>query len=142
MASQLKVDTLTGVTTAGSIVVTGEGNSTTTNLQQGLAKAWIRFNGSGTIAVIDSFNIASITDNGTGDYTNTFTNAMINNDYLFGGFSTGTSDGDYARIFTPRVNGSDIDASTTAYRGRSHQSWTGTAEDNPIVSSLTHGDLA
>ena len=38
MASQLKVDTLTGVTTAGSIVVTGEGNSTTTNLQQGLAK--------------------------------------------------------------------------------------------------------
>ena len=41
MASQLKVDTLTGVTTAGSIVVTGEGNSTTTNLQQGLAKAWV-----------------------------------------------------------------------------------------------------
>ena len=41
MASQLKVDTLTGVTTAGSIVVTGEGNSTTTNLQQGLAKVGI-----------------------------------------------------------------------------------------------------
>jgi hypothetical protein len=38
MASQLKVDTLTGVTTAGSIVVTGEGNSTTTSLQQGLIK--------------------------------------------------------------------------------------------------------
>ena len=45
MASQLKVDTLTGVTTAGSIVVTGEGNSTTTNLQQGLAKAWCHFDG-------------------------------------------------------------------------------------------------
>ena len=45
MASQLKVNTLTGVTTAGSIAVTGEGNSTTTNLQQGLAKAWITFNG-------------------------------------------------------------------------------------------------
>ena len=41
MASILKVDTLTGVTTAGSISVTGEGNSTTTNLQQGLAKAWV-----------------------------------------------------------------------------------------------------
>ena len=41
MASILKVDTLTGVTTAGSISVTGEGNSTTTNLQQGLAKAWL-----------------------------------------------------------------------------------------------------
>ena len=44
MASILKVDTLTGVTTAGSISVTGEGNSTTTNLQQGLAKAWVSFN--------------------------------------------------------------------------------------------------
>ena len=38
MASELKVDKFTGVTTAGSIDVTGEGNSTTTNLQQGLAK--------------------------------------------------------------------------------------------------------
>jgi hypothetical protein len=33
MASTLKINTLTGVTTAGSIAVTGEGNSTTTNLQ-------------------------------------------------------------------------------------------------------------
>ena len=41
MASELKVNTLTGVSTAGSIAVTGEGNSTTTNLQQGLIKAFI-----------------------------------------------------------------------------------------------------
>ncbi len=39
MASELKVDKFTGVTTAGSILVTGEGNSTTTNLQQGLCKS-------------------------------------------------------------------------------------------------------
>ena len=51
MASQLKVDTLTGVTTAGSIVVTGEGNSTTTNLQQGLAKVWAIYEQDGTIAI-------------------------------------------------------------------------------------------
>ena len=119
-----------------------DGTSPVTLTKQSAAKAWIRFNGSGTVAVIDSFNIASITDNGTGDYTNTFTNAMTNNDYLFGGFSASTGSGDYARIFTPRGTGSDIDASTTAYRGRSHQSWTGNVEDNPIVSSLTHGDLA
>ena len=41
MASTLKINTLTGVSTAGSIAVTGEGNSTTTNLQQGLAKFWV-----------------------------------------------------------------------------------------------------
>ena len=76
MASQLKVDTITGVTTAGSIAVTGEGNSTTTNLQQGLAKAWALLDGTGTIALQDSFNIASVSDEGTGDYTFTVSNAF------------------------------------------------------------------
>ena len=78
MASQLKVDTITGVSTAGSVVVTGEGNSTTTNLQQGLCKAWATLDGTGTIAFRDSFNHASSTDNGTGDYTFTFSNALAN----------------------------------------------------------------
>tara|TARA_R110001632_G_scaffold227498_1_gene362033 strand:- start:22 stop:429 length:408 start_codon:yes stop_codon:yes gene_type:complete len=81
MASQLKVDTLTGVTTAGSIVVTGEGNSTTTNLQQGLAKAWIHFQGTSTAAINDSFNISGLTDNGTGNYTVTILNDMVNVSY-------------------------------------------------------------
>ena len=76
MASQLKVDTITGVTTAGSIAVTGEGNSTTTNLQQGLAKAWALLDGTSTIALQDSFNIASVSDEGTGDYTFTVSNAF------------------------------------------------------------------
>ena len=77
MASILKVDTLTGVTTAGSISVTGEGNSTTTNLQQGLAKSWANFNGEGTAAILDSMNTASLTDSGTGTFSITFTNAMV-----------------------------------------------------------------
>ena len=80
MASELKVNTLTGVSTAGSIAVTAEGNSTTTNLQQGLAKAWGQYSGSGT-TYADSFNLASATDNGTGDYTFTITNDMANDDY-------------------------------------------------------------
>ena len=62
MASELKVDKFTGVTTAGSILVTGEGNSTTTNLQQGLAKVWL-FASSGN-SISDSLNMTSITDNG------------------------------------------------------------------------------
>ena len=81
MASILKVDTITGVATAGSIAVTGEGNSTTTNLQQGLAKAWFNFNGSGTVALSDSFNMSSVTDNTTGTYTPAVTSAMGNTDY-------------------------------------------------------------
>ena len=80
MASELKVDKLTGVTTAGSILVTGEGNSTTTNLQQGLAKAWSRTLADGS-GIEDSFNIASLTDTATGKQFHTFTNAMNNDDY-------------------------------------------------------------
>ena len=68
----LKVNTLTGTSTAGSIAVTGEGNSTTTNLQQGLSKAWLQ--GSSSAGRNDSLNIASGTDNGTGDYSYGLTN--------------------------------------------------------------------
>ena len=82
MASILKVDNLTGVTTAGSISVTGEGNSTTTNLQQGVSKAWANVTNA-TPTINDSFNIASITDNGTGDHTLNFTNAMGNANYAY-----------------------------------------------------------
>ena len=78
MASELKVDKFTGVTTAGSIDVTGEGNSTTTNLQQGLSKVNSLGYGGGSqsFAAKDSFNRSGLTDNGTGDYTVSFTNNM------------------------------------------------------------------
>ena len=79
MASELKVDKFTGVTTAGSIDVTGDGNSTTTNLQRGLAKAW--FQASSDTTLSDSFNISSGTDNGTGDYSYALSNAFVNDDY-------------------------------------------------------------
>ena len=79
MASILKVDALQGVTAAGSILVTGEGNSTTTNLQQGLAKAWLE--GSDAAVPQDSFNIASGTDAGTGSYTYALTNDMVSRNY-------------------------------------------------------------
>ena len=78
--STLLLNTLTGKTSAGSIVVTGEGGSTTTNLQQGLAKQWAFYNQQ-TPAVGDSFNTGSITDNSTGDYTVNLTNAMSSTNY-------------------------------------------------------------
>jgi len=59
--------------------IQGEGTATT-NLQQGLAKAWSRTlaNGEG---IEDSFNIATLTDTATGKQFHTFTNAMNNDDY-------------------------------------------------------------
>ena len=78
--STLVIDTIQGKTTAGSVNVRGEG-SNNTNLQQGLAKSWMNLNGTGTIAIRDSLNIGSLTDNGTGDYTVPFSNPMSNANY-------------------------------------------------------------
>ena len=52
-----------------------------TSEASGLAKAWVNFNGTGTVAIRASFNVSSITDNGTGDYTVNFTTAMANVNY-------------------------------------------------------------
>ena len=76
----LKTNTLTGTTTAGSIAVTGEGNSTTTNLQQGLIKCWVSFGGA-SATVADSFNLTSVDDDGTGDFGINIANDMANTTY-------------------------------------------------------------
>ena len=47
-----------------------------TSEASGLAKAWVNFNGTGTVAIRASFNVSSITDNGVGDYTVNFTTAL------------------------------------------------------------------
>jgi hypothetical protein len=57
----------------------------TTYVTNGSAKAWVNFNGTGTIAARDSFNVSSLTDNGTGDYTVNFSNDMANANYSFVG---------------------------------------------------------
>jgi len=83
MASTLKINTLTGVTTAGSIAVTGEGNSTTTNLQQGLCKVWIKTPANGA-SISDSFNVSSATDSATGQVIVNINNDMANANYAIG----------------------------------------------------------
>ena len=51
------------------------------NAVNGSAKAWVNFNGTGTVAIRRAFNVSSITDNGTGTYTVNFTTAMPDADY-------------------------------------------------------------
>jgi len=59
----------------------------------GSAKAWVNFNGTGTVAIRASFNVSSITDNGTGDYTVNFTTAMP--DASYAGMGAASDDGGY-----------------------------------------------
>ena len=78
MTSELRVDNLKGSTTGGSINVLGEGTSATTNLQQGLCKAWVEGNDDATFA--NSFNISSGSDDGTGDYSYNYTSNLSSAD--------------------------------------------------------------
>jgi hypothetical protein len=71
MAGQLTIDTLKA----------SSGVLATQNGMTGIAKAWVNFNGVGTPAIRASFNVSSITDNGTGDYTLNFTTAMPDANY-------------------------------------------------------------
>jgi len=144
MASTLKINTLTGVTTAGSIAVTGEGNSTTTNLQQGLAKQWIHLNGTGTIAIVDSFNTTSITDDGTGEYTITIANDMANIGY------SKTSTGAQNNSFGPQIvkvdygrTSNNYSAPTvTAYKIQNLLASNADGIDTQYLNATAHGDLA
>jgi hypothetical protein len=63
-------------TADGSGIVKVQSNGVTTN-----ALAWVNFNGTGTVAIRSSYNVSSITDNGTGDYTVNFATALSDANY-------------------------------------------------------------
>jgi len=134
--STLLLNTLTGKTSAGSIVVTGEGGSTTTNMQQGIAKVWNNINGTGTIASRDSLNVGSITDNGTGDYTHTYSNPMASVNQASGGFARVNS---YFGFLGGVV---DDTFTTTSMRHATNRNDTMNYADAVIATVTIHGDLA
>ena len=90
MTSKLSVDALEGRTTKGSIVVMGESNGKTTNLQQGLAKYWGAGVAAGT-SIEDSFNIGSLTDTQAGVQRWNYTNPMNSEEYS--AFNSSTAGG-------------------------------------------------
>lgn len=63
-------------------------------------RAWVNFNGTGTVAIRADFNVTSITDNGTGDYTVNFTTAMPDANYAWAGSSQSSSAQTVRAIFT------------------------------------------
>ena len=136
MASELKVDKFTGVTTAGSITVQGEGTATT-NLQQGLAKAWLTLDGEGTIAITDSNNISTITDNATGDYSFTYTNNMGTAKHPVTGSVIGASTGS----FYSYVSSEGVAQATTGNTTRNVH-YSGVFQDCDPTHLVIHGDLA
>mgnify|MGYP003146017361 CR=1 FL=1 len=129
MASVLKVDEMQGVTSAGDITITGEGTATM-RLQQGVAKMWVA--AETDAQPFDSFNTASGTDNGTGDYTYAFTNVMTNDDYSI------TSGCSYAAI----LSFDHPERTTSNYNVRIFARTDSLTNDNAKNNQAIHGDLA
>ena len=124
--STLKVNTLQDSS--------GNNASTTSQIAQGRAKAWVNFNGTGTVAIRDNFNVSSITDSGTGVYTANFTTAMANANYA-SVVSTGYNDkGRYGIMID-----SD-DKATTGCKIFGFQTSTGSSLDSEEVSLAIFGD--
>jgi hypothetical protein len=142
--SEILVNKLTGTSTAGSILVTSEGGAATMQLQQGLAKAWVNFDGTaGSLSARDSLNSSSLTDNGTGDYTVTHSSSMGNANYMASGFvsetgSTGVNDN--ILQLARSTNYSDVITSTFIRLNLCTVS--PTATDRQVITAQVTGDLA
>ena len=134
--SEIKVDTLTGKTTANDITVT-VGATATQSLEQGLAKCWIRFNGTGTIAINDSFNVSGIVDGGSGIYSVTINNDMANDDYAYYGFSSRDASTSQAGMFSTTST-----AEVTTGKFQLLELAGTTFFDVGVVMCAVHGDLA
>lgn len=137
--NNVKVNQLSGIDTAGSITVQGEGTATT-NLQQGLAKAWTNFTGITTTAERDSFNISSYTDSTTGvTLPITFTTNMSNANYTGSYFQNGAAGVAYNSFNNGYVGGFGS-RTTSSFGVYSHSASGGADADQNDV--LIAGDLA
>ena len=130
--SQIGIDKIGGVTSASIVNVIAEGGTNTTNLAQGLAKAFVE--GSNAAALSKSFNISGGTDNGTGDYSYALINSMDSANYAIsvcchsGGLAATNNDSQTASVYKAQI----------FQRG---DSTLGSASDQVNYSAI-HGDLA
>ena len=140
--STLKANTFTGTTSAGSILVTGEGGSTTTNLQQGLIKMWGQFDQRGDIlganTAGDTFNISSQTDVSTSHIDVAIANNMNNATYSL--TCSATYSGTEANDIYSRITGGSMLA-TTGFRVVAAYS-NGNVTDSYFHGHNVSGDLA
>ena len=128
--SEIRATTISDAAGTGPITLTG----------QSAAKAWVNFNGSGTVATRDSVNVSTLTDLGTGHYGVSFTNYMVDD-----GFSSVAQ----SQAHGTRTTYGGYGGSTCCYYIQQNsfrilvsQYYSMTLADAAEVSAANHGDLA
>ena len=125
MTSVLNVDTIADKAGTGPVGLT----------KQTVAKHFCVFDGTGTVAVDESFNNSSLTDNGTGQYAVAFTNVFKNLHFALTGATVGNDEA-FTYIATDAAAKT---ASTVRFRGVQYD---GSEQDTDVVDIVSHGDLA
>jgi len=118
--STLSVGTIQSSTTSPPTINNSAGTAIGT-----FCRAWVNFNGTGTVATRAFFNVQSIVDNGTGDYTVNFTTAMSDANYA--AVAT-TGNGSGSRVV------SNVDSLSSSHRVQTMASTTGTLTDFTFVN--------
>jgi len=133
MASELRVNTLKDAAGNNSVAMQYVAN--------GSAKAWVNFNGVGTIAIRDSLSASGLVDNGTGDYTINVSSAMANTSYAI---PTNGKQGDSNTFETDGILTAARPINSSSYRQFCRQPHfeAGSARDFFVVDSVVLGDLA
>ena len=128
--SELKVDTLTGKTSAGDITVTSEGGAATMQLQQGLANFWVNV-ASNQTTVNDSLNMSSVSDGGVGQAIFTFINSFSQNPFDYGaGGMTQPNNAGFSRL---------ANQSSTSSIGNNVRNSSNDSADHQTMISLNGG---
>ena len=122
--SEIRVTTISDTAGTGPVTLT----------KQYASKAWVNFNGTGTVAIRGSGNVGSVTDNGTGDYTLNFTSAMADANY-----SVVCGDIINRQSSSSRLEGTNT---RTATQCQVYGTDPASAEDFPYMEFVMNGDLA
>ena len=142
MAGTVIADKVEAASTSQLVIKNGVANTPPTIQDSGgtevgtLCRAWVNFNGTGTVAIRSSFNVSSITDNGTGNYTINFTTALPDANYVvaIGAGQLNIDTIQYASIHASNANGTATLKSTTQLQIATGRTNTATLIDNAEVS--------
>jgi hypothetical protein len=96
-------------------------------------RAWVRFNGTGTVAINGSGNVTSVTDNGTGLYTINFTTAMPDANYSVGGFASNNDTGANESYVVSRNTDNTYATTACTITTTENTSSVTTRSDSPLI---------
>ena len=122
--SEIRADTISDAAGTGPVTLT----------KQSAAKAWVNFNGTGTVAIRNSQGVSGLVDNGTGNYDVNYTSNMSASDYSVTTAIGQTSPFPIAQAYLASVSVGFVRLNTAQ---------PGTADyDTGVIASATFGDLA